>query len=313
MTPDEYLRILNQQLKHFSPAEQASLQEEIASHIERHEEDLRAINDPEERRKVIMSELGSPIEMGKRLKLIYRPDRFVEFLLAAVPYLLYPFVNVMFREILGLEYVARAEIVLYSLLILVGLWRRSILITLFWSTMIFSQIASMLLVGYAFYGNLQSVLWLAYAIGLLFLIGQIVRQSRNDLLTLVFACLPLLLCAYGSLFVLLYPQNLNSHLLGVLDRFLLNIYAQSGDGGYFSYFGHILAIALFFLVANRDIRWLALMIFGLVETLSRSYLNLSQQLMPPWVYSLYVLLPLTLVFLGWWLDRTQRKPLNLAV
>ncbi len=312
MTPDEYLRIFSQQLKDFSPAEQASLLEEIGSHIESHEEDLRATKDPEERRKIIMSELGSPNEMGKRFKLIYRPDRFVEFLLAVVPYLLYPFVTVMFQKVFGAEYVVRAEVILYSSLILVGLWRRSILITLFWATMVFTQIISMLLVGFAFYGSLQSILWLAYAIGLLLLIGQIVWQNRNDLLTVVFACLPLLICAYGSVFVLSHPQNISSQ-LGIVDRLLLNIYIRSGEGGYFGYFGHILAITLFFLVTNRDIRWLALVIFGLVDTLGRYYLNLSYQLMPPWVYSLYILLPLVLVFLGWWVDRTQRRQLSLAV
>jgi len=128
----------------------------------------------------------------------------------------------------------------------------------------------------------------------------------------VFACLPLLICAYGSVFVLSHPQSISSQ-LGVLDRLLLDIYVKSGDGGYFGYFGYILAITLFFLVTNRDIRWLALAIFGLVDTLGRYYLNLSYQLLPPWVYSLYILLPLVLVFLGWWVDRTQRRQLSLAV
>jgi hypothetical protein len=312
MTQDEYLRTFSHELKDFSPAEQAALLEEIGSHIESYEEDLSATKDPEERSKIIMSELGSPTEMGKGFKLIYRPDKFVEFLLAVVPYLVYPFVTVILQKIFGADYTVRAEVILYSLLILVGLWRRSILITLFWATMIVTQIISMLLVGFAFYGSLQSILWLAYAIGLLFLIGQIVWQNRNDLLIVVFACLPLLICAYGSIFVLSHPQNISSQ-LGVLDRLLLGIYVKSGDGGYFGYFGHIIAITLFFLATNRDVRWLALTIFGLVDTLGRYYLNLSNQLMPSWVYSLNILLPLALVFLGWWLDRTQKKQLSLAM
>lgn len=311
MTPEDYLRIFSQQLKGFSPEEQASLVEEIGSHIESHEEDLRTIKDPEERRNKMMSELGSPQEMGKRFKMIYRPDRFVEFLFVAIPYLLYPFVNVMFQKMFGAEYVVRAEVILYSTLVLIGLWRQSILTTLFWTTMLITQIISMLLVGYAFYGSTQSVLWLAFAVGLIFLLGQIVWQNRNDLLTVVFACLPLMICAYGSAFVLIHPQNAGSH-LGFLDTLLLDIYMKSGGGGYFDYFGHILAITLFFLVTNRDIRWLALAMFGLIDTFSRYYLNLSDELMLSLVYSFYVFIPLAVVFLGWWVERNSRKQISLA-
>lgn len=309
MTPEEYLRRFSQQLKDFSPEEQASLLEEISSHIESHQEDARIAQKSEERRNKLMSELGSPQEMGRKFKMIYRPDRFVEFLLVVIPYLLYPLANVMLQKTFGAEYVVRTEVLLYSLLILIGLWRQSILITIFWITMVVMQIISMLLVGYSFYGSVQSILWLTYAIGLLFLLGQIVWQNRNDLLTVLFACVPLLICAYGSIFLLSPPQYVGSP-LGALDRLLLNIFIHSGT---FNYFAYVLAIALFFLATNRDIRWFALAMFGLINTLDRSYLNLSNDLMPPWVYSLYVLIPLAVVFLGWLAERTKRKQLSLVV
>lgn len=312
MTPEEYLRRFSQQLKDFSPEEQASLLEEISSHIESHQEDPRIAQNSEERRNKLMSELGSPQEMGRKFKMIYRPDRFVEFLLVVIPYLLYPFVSVTLVKMFGVEYMVRAWVLLYSLLILIGLWRQSILITIFWITMIVTTIISMLLVGYAFYGSVQSILWLAYAIGLLFLLGQIVWQNHNDLLTVLFAGVPLLICAYGSVFLLFHPQYAGSP-LGVLDKLLLNIYIKSGGGGYFSYFGYILAITLFFLATNRDIRWLALAIFGLINTFSRYYLSLSNDLMPPWVYSLYIFIPLVIVLLGWLAERNKRKQISLAV
>jgi hypothetical protein len=309
MTPEEYLRVFSQQLTGFSPEEQASLLQEIGSHIESHQEDLKIAMDSEERRNKLMAELGSPHEMGRRFKMIYRPDRFVEFLLVAIPFLLYPFVNVMLQRMFGARYVVRAEVLLYSPMILIGLWRQSILITLFWITMVVSQIISMLLVGYAFYGSVQSILWLTYAIGLLFLLGQIVWQNRNDLLTVLFACVPLLICAYGSVFLLSPPQYIGSQ-LGAIDRLLLNIYIKSG---YFDYFGYVFSIALFFLSTNRDLRWLALAMFGLINTFSRYYLNLSNDQMPPWVYSLYILIPMAVVLLGWLAERTKRKQLSLAV
>ena len=95
MTPEEYLRRFSQQLKDFSPEEQASLLEEISSHIESHQEDSRIAQNSEERRNKLMSELGSPQEMVRKFKMIYRPNRFVEFLLVVIPYLLYPLANVM--------------------------------------------------------------------------------------------------------------------------------------------------------------------------------------------------------------------------
>jgi hypothetical protein len=254
------------------------------------------------------SELGSPQELGKRFKMIYRPDRFVEFLFVAVPYLLYPLVALLLQRSFGAEFVARGEIILYSALILVGWWRRSILVTLFWATLIIGQIISMLLAGYAFYGSVQSMLWLAFAAILLLLVAQIVWQNRHDPLTATYACLPLLLCAYGSTFVLIHPQNTGS--LGFFDIFLLNVYMNGS--GYLGYFGYILAIALFFLVTNRDVRWLALAIFGLIDAARRYYLNLSEAMMPPWVYSLYVFIPLLIVLLGWWAERNQRKQISLA-
>jgi hypothetical protein len=315
MTPEEYLRIFSQQLKGFSPEEQASLIEEIGSHIESLEQDLGTEKNPEKRREKMMSKLGSPQEMSKGFKMIYRPDRIIEFLFVALPFLLYPLVNIILQNMFGIEYVVRAEVILYSTLILIGLWRQSILVTLFWATMIIAQIISMLLVGYAFYGSAQSLLWLVYAIGLVFLVAKIVWQSRNDLLIVVFACLPLVICAYGSAFVLTYPQNMGSHLFGFLDKLLLNLYMMSGsgNGGYFQYFGYIIALALFFLFTNRDIRWLALVMFGLIDTLSRSFLNLHNGLMSPWVYSLYILIPLVTVFLGWRVERNERKQVSLAV
>ena len=314
MTPEEYLRIFSQRLKGFSPEEQASLLEEIGSHIESYEEDLGKEKDPEQRRKKMMSELGSPKDLGNKFKMIYRPDRLLEFLFVALPYLLYPLVNIILHNLFGFEYVARAEVALYSTLILIGLWRQFTLATLFWATMLITQIISMILAGYSFYGDTQPILWLVYAIGLVILAAKIVWQNRNDPLIVLFACLPLIICAYGSIFVLTYPQNISSHQFGFLDKLLLDLYMMSGsgNGGYFQYFGYVIALALFILFTNRDIRWLALALFGLIDTLSRSFLNLYDGLMSPWVYSLYILIPLATVFLGWWVERNERKQVGLT-
>src|SRR5512146_1989358 len=90
---EEYMRTLRQQLKDFSLKEQEELVEEINSHIEDAEEDPKMGKDAEQRRKKLMNELGSPKEIGRGFKEIYRPDRLIDYLLIAIPYLFYPYLN----------------------------------------------------------------------------------------------------------------------------------------------------------------------------------------------------------------------------
>jgi len=65
---EEYIQALRKQLKGFSSEEQAAVIEEICSHIESGEEDTRMGKNPEQRRKKLMKELGTPEQLGKALK-----------------------------------------------------------------------------------------------------------------------------------------------------------------------------------------------------------------------------------------------------
>jgi uncharacterized membrane protein len=92
----EYMRSLQKQLRRFPPAERAALIEEITSHIESAETDPALADSPEQRRRKLMAELGSPKELGKGFRAIYRPDRWIDFLLIAVPLLiLIPYFNTL--------------------------------------------------------------------------------------------------------------------------------------------------------------------------------------------------------------------------
>jgi hypothetical protein len=69
-------------------------------------------------------------------------------------------------------------------------------------------------------------------------------------------------------------------------------------------------MALFFLVMNRNVRWLALGLYGLVIALSRQSLNLfdaDQGLMPPLIYLFYVMVPVILILPGWWLSQSRHR------
>lgn len=305
---DEYIQTLRKHLRDFSSKEQEALIEEIRSHIESSEDDPEMGRNREERREKLMAELGSPEDMSDGFKSIYRRDRLIDYLFIAIPYLLYPFLYNMLYINLMPKY-SWADVRLYILiqlpLVLIGLWRRSILLTLFWATTIVTQIITMLLITQGYYGNLQIAVWLLLALGSFILIGYILWQNRHDALVNALGLLPLLMCLVGSILAIIHPGTGTSYISGSLDRLLLIVYADiAGFGsGYLPFYGTLVSMALFFLVMNRNIRWLALGLYGLVMALSRNYLNVfdaNQGLMHPSVYSLYVMVPLVLIVLGWW-------------
>src|SRR6266545_6115270 len=124
---EEFIRALRRQLKGFSPEEQEALIEEISSHIENGEEDPKIGKAIEQRRKMLMNELGSPNDMGKGFKEIYRPNRFIDYLFIIIPFLFYPYLNSLYNGLMPKYEWAdvRLDVVIHLPLIAIGLWRRS--------------------------------------------------------------------------------------------------------------------------------------------------------------------------------------------
>ena len=315
MTSQEYIQRLREHLKGFSPEEQEALIEEINSHIESGINDPQMGQDEDERKKRLMAELGSPKELSRGFKGTYRKERFIDFLLILVPYLLYPFLNMFYVSLMPRYSWAdvRLDILIHLPLVVVGLWRRSALLTLFWTNTLFMQIITMLLITRLYFGTFQIVIWLLVALGLLILLGRIVWQNRHDTLISAFALLPLIMFGVGSVLAIIHPETGASYRLGPIDKLLLDVYinATGFGGGYLPFYGFLAILGLFFLSMNRNIRWFALGLYGLVIGLSRNYLNLfdvDQGLMHPLAYSLYAILPLVLVFLGWTFSQSKFQP-----
>lgn len=323
---EEYLRSLRKQLTSFPPDEQEDLIEEIRSHIEGGEEDPRMGRDMGERRKRIMNELGSPKDMGKGLKALYRPDRLMDYLLILIPYLFYLYLNSLYISLMP-KYGwvdVRLDVLIHLPLIAVGLWRRSAVLTLFWTTLLVSQL--FIIAGTYWYYGAQTIFWALLLIGLLTLAGNLLWKNRNDPLTVVFGLLPLSMCIIGVLLnalSVIHPFELliwrsawvaSQHDgYGLLDRSLLAIYINIRD---FTQFGSVFALALFFLPSKREIRWIALVISGLMIGLGHHYLldfQYRSNLMAPWIYILWVVLPLFIVLFGWWLERSRQQQLKFAI
>ena len=314
---EEHIRSLRQQLKGFSGEEQEALVEEIRSHIESGEEDPDMGKNLEQRRRTLMAELGSPEELGRNFKAIYRQHRFIDFLWITIPYALYPFLNILYYKLMPTyPWVdVRLDILLHVPLVIVGVWRRSATVTLFWLATIATQIAAMLLLARGYYGTAQTAFWILALFALVALLGYIVWQNRHDALLVMFALLPLVMCLIGSLCAIIHPGMVAIY--GPVDRILSRIYLDiAGAGeGYLPYYGTLIALALFVLGTNRPIRWLALGLFGLVIGLSRNYVNFfdaERGLMATWVYLLFAILPLGIVLLGWWMDPSKTQQVRFA-
>ncbi|HCK64769.1 MAG TPA: hypothetical protein DHW49_00755 [Anaerolineae bacterium] len=310
----EYIQSLRNNLKDFPPEEQEILLDELMSHIESGEDDPIMGKNKEERIKKLMSELGNPQDLSKGFKSIYRNNRFIDFLLIVIPYLLYPFLNVMYSNLMTTyNWVdVRLDILIHLPLVVVGLWRKSTLVTLFWVSTLVIQIFAMLISAQGYYGNLQTIIWLVIAFTLITLLGNIVWHHRYDALIIVFALLPLTMLIVGIVLAIINSSADLSSMPQVIDKLILDIYINfAGFGsGYLPFYGTLITISLFVLATNHNVRWIALGFYGLVIGLSRHHLNLFdeiQGLMAPPIYLVYAILPLVLVLLVWRLSQSKAQ------
>ncbi len=313
---EEYLEALQKQLKGFPQAERTALLEEIKSHIESGEADGNLGKSAQQRSDRLMEELGSPEDMGKGFRALYRPSRLVDFLLVAVPFALYPLLNMLYVRFAPTMDV-RADILIHLPLIAIGLWRRSPLVASFWITAVSPGLLYMVTQGFwqsYWYFGLQTILWAVLLAGLLILLGLIVWRNRRDLLTVLFALLPLCMLIIGVLLWIIHPTSYGSY--NWADHSLLSIFLEI-EGRRLVFYTFFPLMALFFLPRSRVIRWAALAVWGLMLGFGREYImdyqtgNLA--MLAHWVYYLYVAVPAAMVSLGWWLDRGKSLRPQLAV
>jgi hypothetical protein len=313
---EEYIQALRKQLKGFSSEEKAVLIEEIRNHIESGEDDVRMGNNLEQRRERLITELGSSKEMGRGFKAVYRPDRLIDYLLIVIPWFFYPYLNMLYMSLMSkYSWVdVRLDVLIHLPLIAIGLWRRSAFLTIFWIIVITNQLLYIVTQGYwqgFWYFGIQTVYWALLLLGLLILFGFIVWKNRHDLLLIIYALLPFSMLVLGNVLWIIHPT---SHTLyGFLDRSLLLIFLDIRN---LSFYAPLVTMALFLLAKNRNIRWMALLMSGLMIGLGRDYLMDYQtgnmDLMAHWVYSLWAILPPVIVIFGWWFDEYKRQQLSLA-
>ncbi len=261
MTPDEFLQSLRKKLNGFSRSEQADLIEEIGSHIESGEGDSRLGKDPAKRRQNLMSELGSPGQMAKGFRKIYQPGGLIDYLLIAIPFLLNLPINLLLVSLMPKYPWADVRLVMifHMILIAIGLWRRSILLTLFWVADLTVQLMFVLWLYHGPFDKLQTIFWYVVLAGLIILLGRMVWQNRGDILIVIFALLPFVMGLLAVAFR--HYVNGNTYAYEPLEIFFFRIYLIIPN---FVWFTEVFILAPFFLVKNRNIRWLSLAVYWLL-------------------------------------------------
>jgi len=299
MTPDEYLQALRKKLKSFSPIDQANLVEEIGSHIESGEEDPRLGKDSAQRRQKLMSELGSPEKLAKGFKIIYQPDGLIDFLLVAIPLLLNTNLNLLLVSLMPRYPWAdvRVVVLIRLLLIGIGIWRGSRLLILAWAPRTAVQIGAMLALTQGYFLH-QSIIWIPVLIGVVYLTGRLIWQNRRDALIVIYGLLPLIVGGLGLAFyfhpeVQILPGRIDLSILQAFSRFSVIL-----DGL------NTIALAVIFLVKDRNFRWVALAIYGLILG--------SWITRPTEILFIWIILPLFIVFLAWVMEQSSRRQIKFA-
>ena len=316
MSTNDYLQRLKSQLKGFSPDEQGQLIEEIAAHIEAGEKDPGLGQNETARAKRLERELGSPDELGRRLRQIHRPRPWLDFFLVALPaVLIFPLLPLIATWISALPAPAtqaeslvwisiRLGICVRAGLVLVGRWKASPGVLIYWLASILLAIIGVLLseirwpwLPVEFWTKSmislpEAIFWLtAFAILLVWLV-RVVYGHRSEPLLVILAVTPFLLAVanYVAWLTVFYylPYNWTFSM------------PKIGWFGVDQVVG-IIWSALFFLPRQRNLRWAGLLLLPVPAMI--------YFLWPLHIYPLVVtlnLLPFGLVLVAWTRDIRAR-------
>lgn len=273
----EYMERLRSALRSFPPKEQEEILSEVESHFAAGLEDKRLGATPEARREALMRDMGDPHEFGHELKQLRRRQRWLDFLLAAIPALFlaeiieivvmriyYPSASPLFNE------VALATLPLYTVMLLFARWRGSQPLLIFWLLIMLDK--ALVALQWTTLGSPQlpfALLWGVVCFATLAWLLRVLWQVRRIPLLLVFGSLPLLLTLVESAPVL---QGFAALLPVATD-----IPGIAASRPYLSPGATVLttaltlvSLALFFVARWRPLRWFGLGLFVSAPSLANA-------------------------------------------
>lgn len=320
-----YLDRLEKELKGFAPSEKEALIEEIANHIEMGLDDEQLSQDSIKGMQKLEAEMGSPSDLGHGFQEVYRPNRWVDFLLVFIPsnilrYFLYLILVLVLGENLTIlnnplsstPYMMisiRVSLLLSILLSLVSLHRRSIQVLFFWlpqailTTFTLVLRENRWLTQFPPSENLtsivESIFWIALLAVMIVWFLHLLWINRHNILLTVFAIIPFL-TTIGNLFVSQYiftgyfpgGYQLPSWHISSFGGFPLGLYQIS----------LILWVVLFYISQQRLVRWLGLLLY----TTPLSLMNFIASTQYPFLAVIWTL-PVVIVLVGCIIDLIKFK------
>jgi hypothetical protein len=307
MNADEYLDRLNEQLKDFPADEREDLLEEIASHIESGERDPQREEDGDYARW-LKTEMGSPEQMGRGLRNLYRPNRLVDLLWVLVPYFI---VNGLVSLVFNIFWhtsdpgvnpaspyfylSGRIHLALALIYLLAGWRRRSIVLILFWMVEVINTLLMLIIRENRWVPGreavpgtaLESFVLLAALLGFLLWTARLLREHQFDPLLIIFVLLPLVdsIANLGTSLLVRPLDVYQVESLALIQSVIIRL-------------GWTAGIAGFFLLEARESRWFSLLLVAVCMAVP----NLVLYHTFPGAVVMWVGL-LCVVFLGWALDR----------
>jgi len=325
MNAPDYLKRLKSGLRGFSPKKRTVLLEEIAGHIEMAQNDPGFAADPEARSQRLAAEMGSPGDLSRALRNVYRPSRWLDFLLVVFPTIFFltgalqnflfeyiePWVSRNASDVSPVIYMP-VYIASLVILIVVGILRGSKSLWVYWLSLAF--LFSLLMCDASRFYDLRidnphmilsalfvEFAWLPVLVGLAVWLVLIALHSHETLVR-VMALLPIILTAGGLVRVLVWgPFGPTVGYSGGPRVELICSY-------YIPLLLSVLWPALFYLFQNRLLRWLGLLVYAISLSAVDPYV---------WVYTDYpglILLwnlPLLLVVCAWVVEAAQGRHIYL--
>ncbi len=276
-----FLTRMQAELQGFSQEERFQIDEEIRFHYEKGMVDAAMGKNEQERLERMQTEMGNPEELGRRMRNIHHPKRWVEYLLITLPEIvLMPILNwIILTAFFGggidptanstyIYWLSRVSILFEFSLVLICLqfYRKQGILTglLFWLSSTWLTIFSLCfrenrwLAASSFNqtagGIVESIFWGFVLLALLVWLVRILIKKRDPLLyTLVL--IPALIMV-GNI------MNARMMSFGAFpDGYSLTNWNIIGNFGFYQ-LAHLIWPALFLFPKQRIINWLALLVYA---------------------------------------------------
>ncbi|MGB1251165.1 MAG: HAAS signaling domain-containing protein [Candidatus Promineifilaceae bacterium] len=308
---DAYLARVSAELSTLNEKDRNAILDEIRSHIE------QATNEetdetPQEQHVRLAAELGDASDLANGFQHAYRPQRFANFLLAAVPTLLLSAgLGWFVQRVFPIEQFVRMHqlwlCLLYLPFIMLSLKRRSPELRLYWLsvgliTAVGAALKNPLTLGAAFgisWVEVVGYVILSVVLGVIF--GRNIHQHHNDPLLMTWAWLPIIAALASVLTMLIMPRLIPIDMFGE-RQLVISILDMSLTP---------LLLALFFLPMRRAYQWLALGLLALTEIAAVTVLFAPDYWLHPVYWVLIMLLGVTVGF-GFWHDYQLHRPWRFA-